>query len=600
MCLDCNDPIQVPIVTTTVTNGQNGQSVYAYYASADDTFGTGFSYPAVSTQVYRALLITTTPINNPQVSDFTGLWYQAIGTDGVNGTNGTNGTNGIFGGISFEYNFLGFNLSGTNPGVGNLMLNGSTTNLTSTLTINYTDFNSVNLSNLLAFLNSSTNNPKSLVKIVKKDDSSKYAVYSVSTALSAVGYAAISVTHLASSATTFSAGDQVIFTFAPFGDRGPQGNPGPAGSFIIGTLGSGNIAYPAAATQGSAYRFTGNGTISDSGAGLANVKRFFTNDVLYCIADSTVSDGTKWFIWTGFPRPFKPGAGTDSFVHNTASPGTAAGTSSIALNDNSAASGNTSIAGIGGSASGSRSVALGASSQASGADGVAIGPGNIASGAQSTALGYLTTAAAIGSVALGQQSNINAAATAAVSAGYLGQIGASAAYSFASGKIPQARFHAESVFGHGSWDVNKYGQAQTSIVGVGRVVTDGGVPATNQLTTDLAGGGQLTIPQDSVWVFEGQVVVSKTSTDEVAVWIFKGVVKNASGTAAIVGDVLYLDPATGTYINSSTQFAQDAALSAATLAISTIGANLLINATGLASTTLRWYGSLKITQLGWF
>lgn len=56
MCLDCNDPIQVPIVTTTVTNGQDGQSVYAYYASADDNAGSGYTYPANESQVYRALL----------------------------------------------------------------------------------------------------------------------------------------------------------------------------------------------------------------------------------------------------------------------------------------------------------------------------------------------------------------------------------------------------------------------------------------------------------------------------------------------------------------------------------------------------------------
>lgn len=520
------------------------------------------------------------------------------GAAGADGADGVDGVDGVFGGVSFEYIFSSYNNT-SSPASGRVSFDGSNATLTSTIRMSTSDANTVNLSSVLDFLGQSGSSSKAILKIFRKTDESKYAFFNVTNYSNNTTYVVISVNSLAASdPAPFNPNDDLLVSFAITGDKGDPGAQGPPGNFIIGTWAATN--YPNSATQGQAYRLTANVTLSDGGLGLANVRRGFTGDILYCINTTVTSNGADWILWHGFPRPFKIGAGTDSFVHNTASPSTATGTSSIALNDYSAASGNTSIAGIGGSASGVRSLAIGNSSNASGADGVAIGPSNTASGAQSTALGYLTTAAAIGSVALGQQSNINAAATAAVSAGYLGQIGASAAYSFASGKIPQARFHAESVFGHGSWDGNKYGQAQTSIVGVGRVVTDGGVPATNQLTTDLAGGGQLTIPQDSVWVFEGQVVVSKTSTDEVAVWIFKGVVKNASGTAAIVDDVLYLDPATGTYINSSTQFAQDAALSAATLAIITTGADLLINATGLASTTLRWYGSLKITQLGWY
>lgn len=53
------------------------QSAYVYIASASDTLGSNFSYPADLTQDYIAILSTTIEIT-PEASDFAGLWFSKI------------------------------------------------------------------------------------------------------------------------------------------------------------------------------------------------------------------------------------------------------------------------------------------------------------------------------------------------------------------------------------------------------------------------------------------------------------------------------------------------------------------------------------------
>lgn len=54
--------------------GAAGQSAYLYVGYASDTSGTGFSLTPGSGLSYVAFRSTTTPINTPSASDFTGLW----------------------------------------------------------------------------------------------------------------------------------------------------------------------------------------------------------------------------------------------------------------------------------------------------------------------------------------------------------------------------------------------------------------------------------------------------------------------------------------------------------------------------------------------
>lgn len=590
---NCNETLQVNI--PLATPGADGASAYLYIASADNSSGLNFTYPADPAQHYIAFLKTTSPITSPAAGDFTGLWTKYVGDDGTNGTSGTNGLDGVNNGIPF--NFLNYGLAG-NPGTGNISFNGSALNLTNIINISDTDVNSVNIHAYLTALNTSTSTLKAFIKLTKKGDESKYAIFSLFSATDTGTYFALSVTYIScTSVNVFTGSDDLYLTVYMTGDKGAAGIPGPAGAFIIGTIAGGTQAYPAVATFGSAYRATADGTLSDGGLGVTNVKRFFLYDVLYCIADSTSSDGTKWILWQGFPRPFYPGSGTDSYIQNTVSPGTATGASAISLNDSSAASGDKSIAGVGGTSSGFRSVAVGAGSTASGQDAIAIGSNTQASGISAASIGYGGNAKAAGSVALGQFSDIEAGATGAVNASYFGQTDSAGRQSSQVGKEGRVSFPGEHVQGHGNFDAGKLGQAQSMLIPQASETIDATPNVLSFMPGETAG---VTIPLDSAWMVEGTILAARTVTEAVASWIFKVLVKNIAGTAAIVGSVLYLDPVTGTYQNVSTQFANDAGMSTATLGITVSSANLVVTATGIAGTAIRWSGILKAEQVGWF
>jgi len=594
---NCNDTLQVNI--PTAIPGADGASAYVYIASADSNTGTNFSYPQDETQPYIAVLNTTSPITTPTTGNFTGLWRKVNGTDGTNGTNGTSGADGVSSGL--PYNFLNYALTG-DPASGNLSLSGANASTTNTISISYTTLTSANIQALLTALNTSTSSVRGFVKLTKKGDESKFVVYSLNTATDTGVYFTLSVNYLSSSAASpFVAGDDLYIEFYLTGDKGDKGDPGPAGAFIIGTIGAGAQAYPATASVGSAYRFTGDGTISDSGLGTTNVKRFYKYDVLYCILDSTASDGTKWFIWHGFPRAFRPGSGTDAFCQNVAGSNTATETGAIAFNSGSNATGLNSLAGVGATASGAQSIGVGVGAIASGAQAVAISSYAEATEAAAVALNNRAKANAVASVAIGAGSIVTSGATGAFNASYGGTVGAAGRQGVGLSKEPSIEFPGETVIGHGNFDSGKLNQAATRLIPQAILTTN----ATPTIMTFMPGETSgIVIPQDSAWMIEGTIVAARIDTAPPAVavasWTFRGLIKNIAGTAAIVDNFLYLDPATGTYITASTQFAQDAGMAAAALAISASTTNLVLTVTGIADKNIRWSGSLKVEQVGWF
>ncbi len=82
--LTTNTPIASPLASNFVglwvsyqgTQGNPGQSAYAYIAYADDEGGTGFTTTFNAAKNYIAIKATTTPIVSPQAADFAGLWKQ--------------------------------------------------------------------------------------------------------------------------------------------------------------------------------------------------------------------------------------------------------------------------------------------------------------------------------------------------------------------------------------------------------------------------------------------------------------------------------------------------------------------------------------------
>lgn len=129
----------------TGTDGTNGHNAYVYKAYASDTSGTDFTLTFNPALQYHADIVTDTEIPSPSASDFTGLWYKAIGNDGVDGTNGTNGTNGADGArAGLLYNWSS-STGNADPTTGKIRL--STATLTpgasATLRISKNDANTV-------------------------------------------------------------------------------------------------------------------------------------------------------------------------------------------------------------------------------------------------------------------------------------------------------------------------------------------------------------------------------------------------------------------------------------------------------------------------
>lgn len=97
--------------------GPPGQSVYLYFAFADDALGTGFTLTYSTNKPFLAFISTTSPISTPTAPMFDGRWLKVLGQDGQNGTLGQNGPAGtdgqdgntIHSGITPPSNMVGVN-----------------------------------------------------------------------------------------------------------------------------------------------------------------------------------------------------------------------------------------------------------------------------------------------------------------------------------------------------------------------------------------------------------------------------------------------------------------------------------------------------------
>ena len=77
--------------------GDDGASAFVYIRYASDTSGTGFSATPSDSLTYIGVLATTTAIETPQASDFTGKWSLYKGPQGNPGAAGQRGTVTYFG-----------------------------------------------------------------------------------------------------------------------------------------------------------------------------------------------------------------------------------------------------------------------------------------------------------------------------------------------------------------------------------------------------------------------------------------------------------------------------------------------------------------------
>lgn len=609
----CNDPMQVNLPEQVP--GADGASAYVYIASADSNTGTNFTYPQDETQPYVAIITRSTPIVTPVQTDFTGEWRRVAGIPGTNGTSGTNGVDGISSGIL--YNLLNYGSFGGDPGTGNISFSGGNLSLTSLIYINETNLSSVDVSALLSAVGTtSTSAVKGIIKITKKGDETKFAVFSINSVTDGGAYQTLNVNYLSATApNTFTAGDDLYIEFYLTGQKGDQGLPGATGAFIVGTFGSSGTSesYRATASYGSAYRATQNGTISDNGANLTNVRRFFTNDILYCIADSTSSDGTKWILWQGFPRPFYPGAGTDSFILNTSLGGTATGARSISSRGTTVSGDDSTSFGRNGTISGTDSFNVGVSNVSASDRTFTSGNGNtIGTGCpdamvigNTNNLGNGSEAAAI----VGRQNTVGTNSTSSLIEGDFHLVANNLPYVKTAGTGASILIANSETIGAGTWATgSNKGRKQIMRFPLSQDVL--GSSATSVLSTITGSGTSVfTLPTKSCWLVKARVqsvISSGGNIGALSIWDVSFQVTNIAGTAALKGNIIcQIDDGTTTIISALNTALDKRITDVANGSIFKItgsGATIsfaVIGAAGAGDPTL-WSAEVEVVQLGWF
>jgi hypothetical protein len=273
MCVNCNDSLQVNLpVAPSGLNGTDGDSAYVYIASATDTAGSGFTYPAVLDppatlpgRYFISIINTTAPLTNPVVGDF-GTFTRVVGINGATGATGaagTNGADGVNGAISLNYKWSN-DTSASPPTAGYVKVSNANVGIATSLYINITDANSYVVGNVLARMIASTSTTKSIVTITAKGDPTTFAHFAVTggSLLSGTYYIAAITPLSASSTAPFTLNDDVVFSFSVVGDIGSIGATGPAGpTGPQGPAGSANLVRPGSNTS---YTFD-NSLITDQG-----------------------------------------------------------------------------------------------------------------------------------------------------------------------------------------------------------------------------------------------------------------------------------------------------------------------------------------------
>jgi hypothetical protein len=113
----------------------------------------------------------------------------------------------------------------SDPGNGNLRLDSTTQNAAMKIRADLLDVNGASWSSVIDTFDDSTSTLKGYIRLTSRKDSTKFLLFSVSSVDSSSGYRNISVTNIASSATSpFSNGDILNLSFERTGDKGATGD----------------------------------------------------------------------------------------------------------------------------------------------------------------------------------------------------------------------------------------------------------------------------------------------------------------------------------------------------------------------------------------
>lgn len=336
------------------------------------------------------------------------------------------------------------------------------------------------------------------------------------------------------------------------------------------TSGTFTVSLTAAATLKSGFNCwiwnTGTGAITIDPASTETIDGVTTLLLRQGEGMQIVCDGTNW--QTGDKKTMR---GYSENMSSTASrPVATTGSNAVAIGVSYASGADSFAAAIASNSSSygakdAGAVALGTNANASTAA-VAIGGYCVASGNTSVAIGY-GNATAQNAVAIGVGGT--ASGTASFQAGYYSLADKYGKFSYAGG-----RFAAT-------------GDAQTGLMVLRRATTDG---TATVLTSDNNAAGttnQVVLPNNAAFAFDGIVVARRKAADgtESAAWKIEGLIRrdaNAASTTLVASTV--------TAISNAPTW---------TLALSadTTNGGLKVEATGAASTNIRWVATVRTSEV---
>ncbi len=173
------------------------------------------------------------------------------------------------------------NTADSDPGAGEVKFNNGTYASATAIYINDADSNGASTATDVQSWGGSTSTIKGSLHIVDINDSSTYARFKITAAVTdASGYNKITVEHLASN-NTFSAADELSITFVRAGDKGTTGDTGSTGS-------TGSTGATGAAGTNSQLSMTWSSSTSDADPGAGKIA--FNNGTISSVSILYVDD----------------------------------------------------------------------------------------------------------------------------------------------------------------------------------------------------------------------------------------------------------------------------------------------------------------------
>ena len=173
------------------------------------------------------------------------------------------------------------NTADSDPGAGEVKFNNGTYASATAIYINDADSNGASTATDVQSWGGSTSTIKGSLHIIDINDSSTYARFKITAAVTdASGYNKITVAHLASN-NTFSATDELSITFVRAGDKGTTGDTGSTGS-------TGSTGATGASGTNSQLAMTWSSSTSDADPGAGKIA--FNNGTLSSVSILYVDD----------------------------------------------------------------------------------------------------------------------------------------------------------------------------------------------------------------------------------------------------------------------------------------------------------------------